>query len=255
MKMVFLTGENKLVSDKIYINDSTDVKHLKKVQRVKIGEEIEAFDVETSRKYLVKIVDMNNEGLLGRVVSFFTIQKPKPFVFILQGLVQKGTFEDELHKLSELGVDYIVPILGRHSQNFPINDKYKERLSRICIESAKQVGNPFPSSILDPISILRNFEDVENLINSTEGSKKKIILTWQEVNGKEPKNLLEVIGELEGVDNIFVAVGSEGGFTSEEEQGFGKLGFEPVHLGREIFLKSDTVCIGVSFVLRLLRYK
>ncbi len=255
MKMIFLVGENKLVGDKVYINDSTDVKHLKKVQRIKVGEEIEAFDVETSRKYLVKIVSMDNEGLIGRIISFVTIQRPKPFIFILQGLVQKGTFEDELHKLSELGVDYVVPLLGRHSQNFPINERYKERLRKICIESAKQVGNPFPSSVLDPISILASFENLEKLINSTGGSKKKIILTWQEVNGKEPKNLLEVINELKGVDNIFVAVGSEGGFTSEEEQEFGKLGFEAVHLGREVFLKSDTVCIGVSFILRLLRYQ
>jgi len=254
MKMVFVGGDNKLFGDEVYISDINDVKHLRKVQRIRVGEEIEVFDPVTSKKCLTKIVDVNDDKLVGRVISFTTIKKAKPFIYLLQGLVQKGTFEDEIHKLSELGVDYIIPVIAKYSQNYEINEKYKERLRRICFESAKQVGNPFPSTILDSIDVVRNFDELRKFINSFEGRNKKIIFTWQAINGNEPKNLLDIIHEIKEFDNIFIAVGSEGGFSESEEKSFGDLGFEPVHLGREIFLKSDTVCIGVSFVFRLLRY-
>lgn len=252
MKMVFSSARNRIVGDKVYIGEPVDFKHLKKVQRVKIGEELLFFDLDRSIQFKCKVVDFSKDEIILRVINSRTLSRQKPEIFIIQALVQKGTFEDEINRLSELGVDFLQPIISKHSQNFPFDDKYFERLKKISYEGAKTVGNPFPTTILKPFSITKNYNDFEKLIKSFEGNTRFILLTNREINGVSV-DFLEIVPNLRDSDRIVVCIGSEGGFTEEEEDIIAKFGFAPVNLGKEILLRSDTVCFGVGFVFRLLK--
>lgn len=254
MKMVFSSEKNIITGDKVIIRELNDYKHLRKVQRIKIGEEIYFFDTERNIKFKCKVVEFGNNEILLRVVDSEIVKKPKPEIVIIQSLIQKGTFEDELNRLSELGVDLIQPIISKHSQNFEFNEKYLERLKRISLEGAKTVGSVIFTKVLKPFSITKNFNDFEKFVKSFDNKTKFILFTDREINGTS-LNFLEIIQELKEYERIVFCVGSEGGFTQEEEDKIASYGFIPVNLGKEILLRSDTVCIGVSFTLRLLRFQ
>ncbi|MCS7299263.1 MAG: RsmE family RNA methyltransferase [Spirochaetia bacterium] len=252
MKIVFSSEKNRIFGDKITIEDQKDFKHLKKVQRIKIGEEILFYQVEEETQYKAKVVDFGKDSIILRVLSSERLVRSKPEIFIVQALVQKGTFEDELNRLSELGVDYLQPIISRHSQNFGFDDKYMDRLRRISYEGAKTVGNPFPTTVLKPFSITKNLNDFKKFISNFDGKTEFLLLTNRVINNVS-FDFLDIIPALKGFERIVICVGSEGGFTDEEEDSIISLGFKPVNLGKRILLRSDTVCVGVSFVLRLLK--
>lgn len=252
MKIVFSNEKNRISGDKITIEDEKDFKHLKKVQRVRIGEEILFYQVEEETQYKAKVVDFGKHSIILRVLSSEKLTRSKPEIYIIQALVQKGTFEDELNRLSELGVDYLQPIISKHSQNFSFDERYMNRLKRISYEGAKTVGNPFPTVVLKPFSITKNYGDLKNFISSL-GMKTELLLFTNRAINNSSIDFLDVIPTLKGSERIVVCVGSEGGFTEDEEDNIASFGFKPVNLGRRILLRSDTVCIGVSFVLRLLK--
>ncbi|MFN4244736.1 MAG: RsmE family RNA methyltransferase [Brevinematia bacterium] len=253
MKMVFSNEKNNIIGNKIFISDPNDFKHLKKVQRIKIGEKLLFFDTERKIEFTCRVIGFQRNTIVLDMLDSKHINKSKPEIFVIQAIIQKRAFEDEVNRLSELGVDFLQPIVSKHSQNFSFDEKYLERLKKISLEGAKTVGNPFPLEVLNPISITKNFNDFRKLINNFEGKTKLLLFTNRVINGIS-FNLLEILRELEGSDRIAICVGSEGGFTEYEENEISSMGFLPVNLGKDILLRSDTVCIGVSFVLRLLRF-
>ncbi|MEN2998098.1 MAG: RsmE family RNA methyltransferase [Brevinematia bacterium] len=253
MKIVFSSAKNRIVGDKVVIEEASDFRHLRKVQRIKIGEEMLFFELERQLQFRCKVVEFGKEKIILRILESNHILRSKPEVFVVQALIQKGAFEDELNRLSELGVDFIQPIISKHSQNFDFNEKYLERLKRIVYEGAKAVGNPFPTTVLKPFSITKGFSKFEEFVKSFEDNTKFLLFTNREINNISI-NFLDILPSLRGYDRIVVCVGSEGGFTEEEENTIASLGFTPVNLGKSILLRSDTVCVGVSFSLRLLKF-
>jgi 16S rRNA (uracil1498-N3)-methyltransferase len=223
------------------------------VQRIKIDEELLFFDLERNIQFRCKVVDFGKDEIILRVVDSSLISRAKPEIVLIQSLIQKSSFEDELNRLSELGVDIVQPIISKHSQNYEFDDKYMERLRRIAFEGAKTVGNPFPTKVLRPFSITKTYSDFKEFVSSFQGTTFKILFTNRNIGGVS-LNLFEVIEEVRNFDRVIFCVGSEGGFTSEEEDNIASLGFTPVNLGKEILLRSDTVSVGVSFVFRLTRF-
>ncbi|MCX8029128.1 MAG: RsmE family RNA methyltransferase [Brevinematales bacterium] len=256
MKIVFSSDNNIISGDKVIISDPKDYKHLKKVQRIKVSEEILFYDVEREIQFRCKVVDFSKDSIILRVLTGETMKRSKPEIIIIQALVQKGTFEDEINRLSELGVDILQPVISRHSQNFTFDDKYLSRLRRISYEGAKAVGNPFPLTILKPFSITRGYNDLEKFVRnftSTDGVKTKLLLLTNRKIQDTSFDFIDIIPTMKDTDRIVFCVGSEGGFTEEEEDKIFSLGFVPVNLGSKILLRSDTVCIGLSFVFRLFK--
>lgn len=253
MKMLFSSKENYIRGDKVYISEPNDFRHLRKVQRVSIGEELLFFDLERSIQFRCKVIDFSKNTIVMMIVDSKSIENLKPEIVLIQSLIQKSNFEDEVNRLSELGVDILQPIVSKYSQNYEFNDKYMERLRKISFEGAKTVGNPFPTKVFKPFSITKTYSDLKKFVNSFTGNTFKILFTNREIGGVS-LSLLDVIGKVKGVDRIIFCVGSEGGFTNEEEDNIASLGFVPVNLGKDILLRSDTVCIGVSFVFRLLKF-
>lgn len=254
MKMVFSGGRNRIVGDKVYVSEPNDFRHLKKVQRVKVGEELLFFEVEKQIRYRCKVVDFGEDEVILRVLDGVYVERRRPELFVIQALIHKGVFEDEVNRLSELGVDFLQPIISKHSQNFTFDGRYFERLRRIAYEGAKAVGNPFPVTVLKPFSVTKSFVEFERLVRGFEKGTKFLLFTSREIGGVSV-NFLDVIPDLRGNERVVVCVGSEGGFTEEEEDVIASFGFVPVNLGRDILLRSDTVCIGVSFALRLMKYR
>ncbi len=254
MKMVFSSQKNRIIGNKVFVSEPDDVRHLRKVQRIKIGERLLFFDTEKQMQFDCKVVGFRENTVVFEVFESRYIPKSKPEIFVIQALISKKSFEDEVNRLSELGVDFLQPIISKHSQNFRFDDKYMERLRRISYEGAKTVGNHFPTVVLKPFSVTKDFKDFRKLITSFEGKNKLILFTNRTINGVSV-DFLEMIKGIGENDRIVLCVGSEGGFTEEEEDEIASFGFVPVNLGKDILLRSDTVCIGSSFVLRLLKFR
>ncbi len=251
--MVFINEKNYVSSGKIFISDENDYRHLIKVERIRKNQKISVFDPENSIKYSCIVSGIDNRTLVLLIVNSEKIHPPKPEIFILQGLIQKGAFDEELHKLSEIGVNYLVPIVSKHSQNFEFKENSFDRFKRICEESAKSVGNPFPTRVLPTISITKSTRKLEEFLEEYNKKSFKILLSINDFDIVKSENVLSKIEEIKNSEKVFVAIGSEGGFSEDEEKEFVKLGFIPLNLGKDIMYKSDTVAIGISFIINTIR--
>ena len=155
---------------------------------------------------------------------------------IAVALVQEQKFDLILQKLTELGVNNIIPVKTERSIvkiDKTKEEKKKIRWENICKEASEQSHRVTIPKIHNIISLkeLLNQKKELNLICSLNEKTKPL----EEYLMKELKNILFVIGP-------------EGGFSNKEEQFLTENGFESTTLGKRV-LRVETAAIYVASII------
>ncbi len=204
-------------------------RHLR-VLRLKKGEKIyvfngkgQEFEVAYSQKVSDEEIILENETI--------TEKEPK-IKLTLAVAVPKGQRIDFLiEKVSELGVDSIVPILCHRSVVNPGKGKI-ERWRRIAIEASCQSGRNIVPIISDAV-------EFKEILKKAKEYDKAIICA------KQGKPLLEK--ELAG--NVMIIIGPEGDFTKEELEAAKQAGCEEAKLATTT-LRTETA--GITAVAQVI---
>jgi len=226
--------------DELLKIEGTEVRHIRRVLRLRAGDEIAVFD-GSEREYKGTIVEEGPHTVIVKVQSVTPSKRESPLeVTLAQSLLKGEKMDYFIQKATELGVKKIIPFFSRRS--VPLLEKSNRlkryhRWERIAIEASKQCGRGRIPEILP-------LQDFSEMLLMAFSESLRLIL-WE----KEKKRLKEVLKGWGGRKEIFFIVGPEGGFSQNEVEEAQKKGFISVSMGERI-LKAETASLCLLSILQ-----
>lgn len=226
----FFAAPDKISDGKIII-DTADVRHIKKVLRLGVGDEITVSD-SLGIDYLCSISDITEESIICRITdSKKNNTEPNIKVTLYQALPKGAKMDYIIQKTTELGIARIVPCsLTRCVVKTDEKDAEKKRLrwQKIADEAAKQCGRgviPEVSSVISLKSAVEKMKQDDFAFAAYESEKKQ--------------SLKNILIKNKSADTISFMIGPEGGFAPEEAQYLKDSGISLITLGPRI-LRTET---------------
>ncbi len=220
--------------------DSGDVKlsgetahQILRVLRLEAGDTIILLD-NSGRKYHMLITSVERENVYGRVVSTEDVPEPETNIVLAQCLLKGDKTEMVVQKAVELGASRVQLITSERTIAKMDENKSVQktaRLQKIAKEAAEQCDRSIVPQITEPIQYARFIEELPEADIA--------ILAWEEEISSSIKS---VLGNCEGVKNVVVCIGPEGGFSTTEAEMAKSAGMECVHLGKRI-LRAETAAV------------
>jgi 16S rRNA (uracil1498-N3)-methyltransferase len=235
----FYVSQPRIENDRLRI-EGDEIKHVRKVLRLKAGDEIVIFD-GAGKEYEGSIIEESPSSVEVMVQNIFISEKESHLgVTLAQSLLKGEKMDYLIQKATELGVKEIIPFFSSRSiPRFEKTNAFKRhrRWKKIAIEASKQCGRGVIPDI-EPI------QDYSEMVQNTSPEFLRLVL-WE----KEGTRLKEILEESKGKKQIFFIVGPEGGLTSEEVWLAKQNGFTPVTLGKRI-LRAETASLCFLSILQ-----
>ena len=213
----------------------TQAAHLARVLRAQVGQEFDIVAGGRVRRGVVQSIHENAvEFSLHEEVTAAT---PLPFI-VGMSIIRFERLEWAIEKLTELGVERVVPIAAQRSEKHLTQAAAKrvERWRKIARESAQQSRRVNAPEIGEPIRLMQWLEEKQDGV--------RLLLSEHE----HDRGLRESVGTGLPSKTIYAAIGPEGGWTEVELASFEKHGWQPVSLGPRI-LRAETAAIAVASVI------
>lgn len=239
----FFIKQSDLAGSKAIVKGS-DAHHIKNVLRLKPGDKIGLFD-GTGLNYETKIVTLLSKSIEVFVIRrFSSTTESNVKITVAQALLKDRKMDSLVRQLTELGITRWIPFIAKRS--VPRPDKKRlfartERWNKIAKEALKQCKRFCSPEIGSTVS----FEDVLNL---GKDSDLKIVFWEEEL---KPVNIKLLPPHARHPESIFVLLGPEGGFTSQEVENAKASGFITAALGPRI-LRAETATIAACTLLQYL---
>ncbi|NIP29435.1 MAG: RsmE family RNA methyltransferase [Candidatus Dadabacteria bacterium] len=213
-----------------------DYKHITKVLRLKVGNNITLFD-ESSFEHEAKIINITTRDLTLEIQDSKKVKRESDLTLnLFQCIPKSSKFELIIQKATELGVTNIIPVISERTQN--IKNFKRDRLNRIAIESSKQCNRTKPLKIYEIVNYYDSFptyykSDINIILHIKSNESFKSYLN------KYPGKISSV--------NIYI--GPEGGFTNNEIEVAKKNNYTDLGLGNRI-LRTETAAISAITLLQ-----
>jgi 16S rRNA (uracil1498-N3)-methyltransferase len=235
----FYIPAGQLEKDESIITGS-DAHHMRDVLRLQPDDWVVVFD-GTGRQYQAQIISVDRKGI--RVAMRSPVKAdiiPAFELALAQGYLKDKKMDGLVRQLTELGVDRWVPFLSRRSIPVPNQKRLQGRYQRwqkISFEALKQCGR----SRAMELDTMVSFGDA---LKQARSYDLKIIF-WEESKAA-------TFGDhLRNTDpaRVFLMVGPEGGFGSDEIEMAESEGFRVVGLGPRI-LKAETAALAAAVLVQ-----
>lgn len=225
--------------DVLEICDLAQVHHIKNVLRLKKNDSLVVCDGQ-GFEYICDIFDITSGCVSVKVRSCQPIDRTQEFkLTVACAIPKKSRFEDIVDKLTQLGVDRIIPL--KTSRVIVKLDKHKEflrykRWEKVAFSASQQ-------SLRNILPVIDNVKSMKEVLSESCGYELKLIPTLEE--GTIP--LRQV---LDGCTarNILVLIGPEGDFSPEEVSSAKQSGCIPVSLGK-LILRVETAAAAIASIL------
>lgn len=215
--------------------------HLVRVLRARMGDTVEVLDGR-GNCFLGYIDQADSKAVRVAIESLERSPKQSPKITLVQSIPKGKRMDLILRIATEIGAARVQPIFTaqgdvhiKEERLLPKMEKWKLTM----IEACKQCGLRFLPDLANPVT-------VEEFLINLSGAKNSLRI----VASLEPSTipLREVLLNDRSMDEVIVAVGPEGDFTSSEYAQLKTHGFKPVRLGNNI-LRSET---AVAYVLSVI---
>lgn len=237
MRRVFVDESSSKGEEDVLRLSPEESRHLAKVLRAERGTVVEALNGRGTI-WRAEVVDANPREVALRALEETRAESPSPRCELGVALPKGGRMDDLARQLVELGVTRLSPLLTERSEAGKVAERGSakvEKWRRIAVEACKQSGNPWLPEISEP----RPFSDWLNALPAGG-------IRWLGSPGAASP---DSGGEGEGVEDVAVAIGPEGGFSAEEEERAVEAGFLPVGLGPYV-LRVETAAVAALAVAR-----
>lgn len=241
MRRFFLERE-RILSEKPTLR-GPDVKHVRTVLRLKLGDELFLFDGKGT-EYRARITASTSKAVVLSVAEAFPSTSESPVqITIGQGLLKAKKMDSIVRQVTELGIHALIPVMTEWSVPQPKPERWAEKERRwktISWESLKQCGRSQTPHLASPTSF-------EALVRASEPYTYKIIF-----HDSHPGSASALPPEeAEGPGKVIALIGPEGGFSPDEVEMALGAGFRCVSLGPRI-LKADTAVVAACAILQYL---
>ncbi len=225
-----------------------DVRHAVRVLRLRAGEELEC--VEPAGGVWVVKVEAAHSGGVSAYVGERLPDAPRPgmAVVLVAGVTKGDKMDDTVRHAVEIGVTEVVPVL--FSRTIVKLDDAKrrergERWRRIAKSAAEQAHRDRVPFVHDPVVP----GDLPAHLAPLDG----VIVLWEEA-GAEAGGISDALAGVEaagpdGVVQVALVVGPEGGLTAEEVDGLVEAGARVAGLGRFLLRAETAALVGLALVI------
>ncbi len=199
--------------------------------------------------YHVKVIDIFRHTMVVDVLSKRSIPVlPKPHIHLALSLPKLKTLESVVEKIVELGVFSITPFYSDFSF-FKSKDKIGEKSQRLrkIVTSACQQSARAEELIIQPTQSLQQV-----LETSTKefDFKTTRVLAFYEGRAQSLSSYMDKQNPDDSqINNLWVFIGSEGGFSELENKMFKDFGVPSLSLGEQV-LRVETACVSIVSVLK-----
>ncbi|MGG1686324.1 16S rRNA (uracil(1498)-N(3))-methyltransferase [Pseudalkalibacillus sp. NRS-1564] len=250
MQRYFISASQ--VQDDHVTIEGEDVKHISKVMRMTVGDNIICC-TEDGKSALCELEEINSDLIKAVPLEWLEEQKKLPVhVTIVQGLPKGDKLETVIQKGTELGADQFIPFKAERSivkWDEQKSAKKLQRLKKIAKEAAEQ-------SHRTTIPLIEMPHSISSLIKASESYDYKLIAYEEEARAGETAALVQTLHEANVNDRIMVVFGPEGGLSDNEVASLIQAGFASCGLGPRI-LRTETaamyVLAAVSYHFELMR--
>ncbi len=235
---------NKLIVGEEYLIEDELFRHIFVVCRFEVGQTIQL--MHGGYSFNCSIEKLAKKKAFVKVFAKEKLSEPKrPWIHFVLNFPKPSVFESVVEKLVEMGVKSIQPVISDYSFFKSIskaNGLKRNRLNKI-IESATQQSKRgdfmeiYPTLSLD--SFMDSFKAKDGILGLFAYEKECDEKLCQFLNEKNLSNF----------SDIFIFVGSEGGYSKAELQLFLNSGLKPVSLGEQI-LRVETACVTLSGIIK-----
>lgn len=235
MECYFTNDKN----DNILILDEEDSKHIIKVLRHKINDEI--IIIYQQQKYLAKIITITTVvkceiiKILANSNSELSCK-----ITLVMALLKEQKFDLVIQKAVELGVYQIVPLQLKRCVSVLTKTKVQQKVLRwqsIAKAAAKQSNRNLIPIVTPVIFELKQLVPYRSRLNLVADENSSDINWANEINNE--------------LSSITIIIGPEGGITSEEITILKKFNFSSISLGK-LILRAETAPL---FLMSIINYE
>lgn len=216
----------------VLIRSKEDIKHIRKVLRLKEGDVIEVSD-SCQWEYRAEILFCDEDQIEAQILDKQKFaREPEIAVTLFQGIPKQSKMEVIVQKSVELGVRAIVPVFTERTVvvdkgNF---SKKTERWQKISAEAVKQCRRGIIPEIGCAVKFTQMMEEQLKAFDL-------VLFPYENETGRTIKDCLRNLKEKP--QNIALIIGPEGGFSNKEACELKALGAECVSLGKTT-LRTET---------------
>lgn len=225
------------INDDFFSLNTEESKHIVRVLRMKQGDTIRFTD---GRGYFYdcKIIDANPRACQLKVNEKFEGTDHRPFHLQIAIAPTKNInrFEWFLEKATEIGIDWITPLICDHSERKEVNSN---RLNRVLVAAMKQ-------SLKSALPILDEAISFSDFITQPINNQKYIAYINEGIS-------TELSKLYQPKQDALVLIGPEGDFSQNEVNLAISEGFKPVKLGPSR-LRTETAGVVACHTINLLNH-
>ncbi len=210
-----------------------EFEHAKNVLRLSVGDEVILLD-NSGKEYTAVIATVEKKKMLLNVVrEELGSREATQDVCLLFGYLKNADKNEFIvQKAVELGVKKIGVFSSTYSSAY-MNENKLERLNKVAKESAKQCLRATAPQI-------EYFDSFSKAIESGKDYENKLFAC--EFATASQTELATLTG------STVLVIGSEGGFSREEEEEANALGYASVTLGKRI-LRAETAAVALTSIV------
>lgn len=239
-----------ILNDQVFFDGET-FHHIFDVCRQVEGSRFEVL-TEDSEAKLVEVLKKEKKSAIAKVISTRSIPTlPKPHIHLVMSICRYPVMDAVIEKAVELGVSTIKTFTSDFSfikKNDSLPQAKLERWKKIIISATQQSGRGDLMSIESP----KTFETI--LENFNQNTSTLGLFAYE---GDSILNLQDFLANLNStksntqlnIENIWIFVGSEGGFSQPEVSHLERAGLKAITLGTQI-LRVETACVTLVSVLK-----
>ncbi|MNS78711.1 Ribosomal RNA small subunit methyltransferase E [compost metagenome] len=232
------------------VNFTGDVfHHVFEVCRQEVGSKFEVL-TEDSKAYLVEVTGVFKKNANALVIEERIIPPLKrPHIHLVLAVSRFPVMDAIMEKAVEMGVKSIQPVFTEFSflrKQDKLSDNKKDRWDKIVRSATQQSGRGDVMQVQEPLELAT----VLSSINQKPGSVGLFAYEGPSTLGiKDYVQKIKAAPGSDKIEDLWIIVGSEGGFSHQEVDELTKLGLHPVTLGPQI-LRVETACMTLVSVLK-----
>ena len=238
----FFCASQDISAGKIIIKNKEQVHHIRDVLRLKVEDSATICD-EKGREFSCLVEDISSDRVILNIAETRILNTQKVALNITVGcaIPKKCKFDDIVDKLTQLGVDRIIPLLTERvivKWDVRKRNSQQKRWEKIALNASQQ-SQRCVLPVIDPV------KTIEEVLKESAGYDLKLIPAL--INERKP--LKDILVQVRP-KNILILIGPEGDFTPGEVALAKSKGFVPVTLGDNV-LRVDTAAVAVVSYIRL----
>lgn len=236
----FFVTPDQVQGDRITILGS-DVKHMKNVLRMHIGEQVTIND-GNNISYLCRVESYQEDSAILHIEEEqMTDTELASHIYLFQGLPKQDKMELIVQKAVELGVYEVIPVATKRAVVKLDEKKALKKVARwqqIAECAAKQAARGY----IPKVHNLMNYKEALSYAEDLD----VVFIPYELAEGmKETKRLIE---EIHPGESIGIFIGPEGGFEVEEVEAAIAMGAKSITLGKRI-LRTETAGLTTLSIL------